>query len=135
LLYAPGHLRVTLDLFLMGVFGGFYIVPLYALVQSRTEQSHVARVIAANNILNAVFMVAGAFAAIALLELDYSVTQILLAASLLNAVVAIYIYSLVPEFLMRFMVGMLIPSVYRLQKSGLERIPETGPAILVCNHV
>ena len=135
LLYAPGHLHVTLDLFLMGVFGGFYIVPLYALVQSRTEQSHVARVIAANNILNAVFMVAGAFAAIALLELDYSVTQILLAASLLNAVVAIYIYSLVPEFLMRFMVWMLIHSVYRLQKSGLERIPETGPAILVCNHV
>jgi len=135
LFYAPGHLRVTLDLFMMGVFGGFYIVPLYALVQSRTERSHVARVIAGNNILNAVFMVAGALAAIALIELDFSVTQILLAASLLNAVVAIYIYSLVPEFLMRFMVWMLVHSVYRLQKSGLERIPETGPAILVCNHV
>ncbi|HEU0290751.1 MAG TPA: 1-acyl-sn-glycerol-3-phosphate acyltransferase, partial [Burkholderiales bacterium] len=54
---------------------------------------------------------------------------------LLNAVVAIYIYTLVPEFLMRFLVWLLIHSVYRLEKSGLENIPDEGPVLLVCNHV
>jgi 1-acyl-sn-glycerol-3-phosphate acyltransferase len=49
--------------------------------------------------------------------------------------VAIYIYALVPEFLMRFIVWLLIHSIYRLRKVGLERIPDEGPAIVVCNHV
>jgi len=129
------HLRAVGDLLLTGVFGGFYIVPLYALVQSRTESSHISRVVAGNNILNAFFMVIGALAAIGMLELGWSVTEILLAAAVLNAFVALYIYTLVPEFLMRFMVWILIHSVYRLRKSGLERIPQSGPAVLVCNHV
>ncbi len=129
------YLRVTLDLLLMGAFGGFYIVPLYALIQSRTERSHVSRVIAANNILNALFMVIGAVVAIIMIQLGLGVTQILLAAAVMNAAVALYIYNLVPEFLMRFMAWLVIHSVYRLQKSGLERIPEEGPAVLVCNHV
>jgi 1-acyl-sn-glycerol-3-phosphate acyltransferase len=129
------YLRVAGDLLLTGIFGGFYIVPLYALIQSRTPRSHVSRVVAGNNILNALFMAIGAVAAIAMIKLGFSVPEILLAAAAMNAVVAIYIYTLVPEFLMRFMVWMLIHSVYRLSKSGLERIPEEGPAILVCNHV
>jgi len=134
-LLAGPHLRVAADLFFIGAFGGFYIVPLYALIQSRTDPGHVSRVIAGNNILNAFFMVAGAAIAIALIRLGFSVTQILLAAALMNAVVAAYIYTLVPEFLMRFMVWMLIHSVYRLEKTGLDRIPDEGPAVLVCNHV
>src|SRR6185436_4135570 len=134
-LFSGPYLSVVADLFLMGAFGGFYVVPLYALIQSRTETKHVSRVVAGNNILNAFFMVAGAGIAIALIKLGFSVTEILLAAALMNAVVAGYIYTLVPEFLMRFMVWMLIHTVYRLEKSGLERIPDDGPAILVCNHV
>ena len=55
--------------------------------------------------------------------------------ALLNAVVAVYIYTLVPEFLMRFLCWMLIHSVYRLRKEGIENIPEAGPALLTCNHV
>ena len=132
---AGGAARVYLDLFLTGAFGGMYIVPLYALVQSRTEPGHVSRVVAGNNILNALFMVVGAAAAIALLEAGVSVSGILLAAALMNAAVALFIYTLVPEFLMRFMAWIVIHSVYRLAKSGLERVPEDGPAVLVCNHV
>jgi 1-acyl-sn-glycerol-3-phosphate acyltransferase len=135
MLFSSPYLRVVADLFLMGAFGGFYIVPLYALIQSRTEKSHVSRVVAGNNILNAFFMVAGAAVAIGLIKLGLSVTEILLAAAVMNAVVAGYIYTLVPEFLMRFMVWMLIHSVYRLEKSGLDRIPDEGPCVLVCNHV
>jgi len=129
------HWRILLDLALIGVFGGFYIVPLYALIQSRGERSHQSRIIAGNNILNALFMVVSAGMAIGLLKIGFSIPQIFLATALLNAVVAIYIFTLVPEFLMRFLVWLLIHSVYRLEKSGLENIPAKGSAVLVCNHV
>ena len=127
--------RTYLDLFLMGVFGGFYIVPLYALIQSRTPKSHLSRVVAGNNILNAVFMAVGALFAIAMIRMGFSVTAILLAAALLNALVAVYIYTLVPEFLMRFMVWVLVHTLYRVRRAGLERVPDDGPAVIVCNHV
>lgn len=130
-----GHWRILGDLLLIGVFGGFYIVPLYALIQSRSEASHRSRVIAGNNILNALFMVAAALLAIALFHLGLTIPQLFLITALLNAMVAIYIYTLVPEFLMRFLIWLLIHSVYRLEKSGLDNIPEEGPAVLVCNHV
>jgi 1-acyl-sn-glycerol-3-phosphate acyltransferase len=129
------HWHMLVDLLLIGMFGGFYIVPLYALVQSRSDPAHQSRVIAGNNILNALFMVVSALLTIALLKVGLTIPHVFLATALLNAVVAIYIYTLVPEFLMRFLVWLLIHSVYRLEKSGLEKIPEKGPAVLVCNHV
>jgi hypothetical protein len=127
--------RVFIDLLLLGTFGGFYIVPLYALIQTRTDAKRVSRVVAGNNIFNALFMVAGALAAIAMLKAGLGVLEILLAAALMNALVAIYIFTLVPEFLMRFMVWILIHSVYRVRKSGVEHIPDEGAAVVVCNHV
>ena len=129
------HWRVLIDLVLIGVFGGFYIVPLYALIQTRSEKSHRSRVIAGNNILNALFMVVAALLAIGLFKAGLTIPQLFLVTALMNAAVAVYIYTLVPEFLMRFLVWLLIHSVYRLEKSGLDRIPEAGPAVLVCNHV
>jgi hypothetical protein len=131
----PGHWRILTDLALIGVFGGFYIVPLYALIQTRSDKNHRSRVIAGNNILNALFMVAAAVLAIALFKAGLTIPQLFLVVALLNAAVAVYIYTLVPEFLMRFLVWLLIHSVYRLEKSGLDHIPEEGPALLVCNHV
>ncbi|HEX7953904.1 MAG TPA: MFS transporter, partial [Burkholderiales bacterium] len=130
----PGSWRVALDLFLIGMFGGFYIVPLYALIQTRCEASHRSRVIAANNILNALFMVVAAGLAVAALEAGMTIPQLLLLTGLLNAAVAIYIYALVPEFLLRFIDWMLVHSIYRLKVSGAQNIPEDGPALLVCNH-
>jgi 1-acyl-sn-glycerol-3-phosphate acyltransferase len=134
-LAAPHTWRVFLDLFLVGAFGGFYIVPLYALIQSRSEPRQRSRIIAANNILNALFMVAAAAIAVGLFAAGLSIPQLILVLALMNAAVALYIYRLVPEFLMRFMVWLLIHSVYRLKKLNLERIPDEGAAILVCNHV
>jgi 1-acyl-sn-glycerol-3-phosphate acyltransferase len=132
----PGAWRVIMDLVLMAMFSGFYIVPLFAMIQSRTEPARRSRVIAANNILNALFMVVASLLAIALLNLaGFSVTELLLFTALLNAVVALYIYTLVPEFLMRFLSWLLIHVLYRLDVKGLERVPETGPALIVCNHV
>ena len=102
------HWRLLADLTLIGVFGGFYIVPLYALVQTRSETSHRSRVIAGNNVLNALFVVAAALIAIGLVELGLSIPQIFLAVALFNAVVAITIYALVPEFLVRFRIWLLM---------------------------
>lgn len=130
----PGSWRVLFDLAMIATFSGFYIVPLYAMIQSRSEPSHQARIIAGNNIMNAFFMVLASGLAILCLELGFTIPQLFLLTGILNALVAIYIFRLVPEFLMRFLVWLLIHTVYRLDKSGLDHIPEEGPAVVVCNH-
>lgn len=135
-LVQSSHWRILADLMLLGLFGGFYIVPLYALIQTRSEKSHQSRVIAANNILNALFMVVSAGVSMVLFHFGLSIPQLFLATALFNAVVAIYIYSLVPEFLLRFIVWILVHSIYRLDCQGVEeRVPESGGALIVCNHV
>ncbi len=131
----PGAWRILLDLGLIGVAGGLFIVPLYALVQQRSRREIVSRVIGANSILNALFMVAAAALAGVALQLGMTIPQVLLMTAVLNAFVALYIYSLVPEFLLRFLAWVLVTFVYRLRKSGIENIPERGPALLICNHV
>jgi len=131
----PAHWRVAADLLLIGLFGGFYIVPLYALIQERSAPSHRSRIIAANNILNALFMVASAGLAIALLAAGLSIPELFLVTALMNAAVALFIYGLVPEFLMRFLAWLLIHTMYRVDKEGLERIPEEGACVVACNHV
>ncbi len=135
LLAEAGIWRVLFDLVMLGVFGGFFIVPLYALVQIRSEPAFRARIIAANNILNALFMVVGALGAAALLAAGVAIPTLFLIAAVLNAAVAIYIYGLVPEFLLRFVAWLLVNAIYRLRVSGLAHIPLDGPAVLVANHV
>ncbi|MNF74764.1 Bifunctional protein Aas [compost metagenome] len=134
-----GHAQawwVLLDILGLGVFGGFYIVPLYALIQSRTVENERARVIAANNILNALFMVVSAIFTIVLLSvMQLSIAQLFLVVSLLNVAVNAYIFKIVPEFSMRFMIWLLSHSMYRVQHRDLEQIPDEGAALLVCNHV
>lgn len=127
--------RIGVDLFLIALFSGFFIVPLNALVQQRSEPSHCSRVIAANNILNALFMVISAVWMMFLYRIGWKDPQIFLLIALLNAAVATFIYKLIPEFLMRFIIWMLVHTVYDLKATGLENIPETGAALVVCNHV
>jgi 1-acyl-sn-glycerol-3-phosphate acyltransferase len=129
------HWRVLADLFLLAMFGGFYSVPLYALIQSRSEPSHRARIIAANNILNSLFMIVSAVMAMALSNAGVGIPGIFLTTALLNIVVAAYIYTLVPEFLLRFIAWVLVHTFYRVRLVNVERIPVEGPAVLVCNHV
>jgi len=131
----PGGWRILIDLMLIGAFGGFYSVPLYAMVQERADRQHLSRIIAANNILNAFFMVAASIMAIALLYLGLSIPQLFLVLAVLNAVVAIYIFGLLPEFLVRFLAWILISLLYRIRTTGVENIPHRGAAVLVCNHV
>ena len=127
--------RVLFDLFAIGFFGGFFVVPLYVLMQSRSAPELRARIIAANNILNALFMVAGALAAGALLGLGVSIPVLFGIAAVCNALVAVFVCRQVPDYFVRFLASLLIHGVYRLDKRGLENIPDSGPAVLICNHV
>ena len=129
------HWRVMLDLALLSLFAGLYSVPMYALIQLRSQPTHRARIIAANNILNALFMIASSVIAGALLGAHFSIPQIFLFTGLANAVVAFYIFMLVPEYFLRFVAWLASFFVYRFKVVGDEHIPTEGPAILTCNHV
>ena len=130
-----GHWRVMADLALLSLFAGLYSVPMYALIQLRSQPSHRARIIAANNILNALFMIASSIIVGVLLKAGLSIPQVFLVIGLLNAVVAFYIFMLVPEYLLRFVAFLVTRFVYRFKVRGDEHIPVSGAAILVCNHV
>jgi 1-acyl-sn-glycerol-3-phosphate acyltransferase len=133
----PGAWRVLLDLGMIGVFGGLYLVPLFALVQGRTPKAEVSRVIAGNNIVNAVFIVAAAGSGLVAQKLlHWTIPQFYLAIAIANGLVALYIFSLVPEFLMRFVAWVLTHLLYRAKAIGIdENVPDDGPALVVCNHV
>ena len=131
----PAHWRVMFDLLMLSLFAGLYSVPMYALIQLRSAPTHRARIIAANNILNAVFMIASSLIAGTMLKSGFSIPQIFLAVGLANAVVAGYIFLLVPEYLLRFVAWVLTRIVYRFKVTGDQHIPSDGPAILVANHV
>jgi 1-acyl-sn-glycerol-3-phosphate acyltransferase len=134
-LAAPAHWRVMADLALLSLFAGLYSVPMYALIQLRSQPSHRARIIAANNILNALFMIVSSLGVGALLSANFTIPQVFLITGLLNAVVAFYIFMLVPEYLLRFVAFIVTRLVYRFKVRGDEHIPTQGAALLVCNHV
>ncbi len=131
----PRAWRIVLDLALLAFFAGLYSVPLYALIQTRADRSRVARIVAANNILNALFMVVASLLASALLAAGLTIPQLFFVTALMNAAVAIYIYRLVPEFLLRFLAWMLAHTLYRVRSINTDAIPVEGAAVLACNHV
>jgi len=131
----PAHWRVMADLALLSLFAGIYSVPMYALIQLRSPATHRARIIAANNILNALFMVVSSLGVGALLSAGLTIPEVFLVVGLLNVVVAGYIFLLVPEYLLRFVAFILTRCIYRFKVRGDEHIPASGAAILVCNHV
>ncbi len=131
----PPHWRVMADLGLLSLFAGLYSVPMYALIQMRSQASHRARIIAANNILNALFLIGSSILVGTLIKLGLTVPQVFLFVGLLNAIVALYIFLLVPEYLLRFVAFVTARLIYRFKVRGDEHIPTEGAAILVCNHV
>lgn len=134
-LATSGSYRILADLGLLSGFAGLFSVPLYALIQARSEPTHRARIFAASNILGALFMIASAALSVALLKGGASISTIFLVVGIMNAVVALYIFLLVPEFLLRFISWVVANLMYRFKIRGDERIPEHGAALLTCNHV
>jgi 1-acyl-sn-glycerol-3-phosphate acyltransferase len=134
-LASPAHWRVLFDLFALSLSAGLYSVPMYALIQLRAPASHRARIIAANNILNAVFMIASSLIVGALLAMGVTIPQVFGLTALANLAVALYIFLLVPEYLLRFIAFIASRLVYRFKVRGDEHIPTEGAAIIACNHV
>lgn len=128
-------IRISLDIFFLSIFGGCYIVPLRTLIQQRSAAAHRASVIAASNIVNALFMVVSALFLVLLHQVNIPVPYIFAILALLNAAIALYIYLLIPEFLYRLLCYLLANVSYRLKIEGEEHIPETGPVVLASNHV
>ncbi len=147
-LQQAGSWRIVIDLTGIGLFTGFFVVPLFALIQSRTPKNELSRVIAGMNIQNAGFIVLAAMLGVLLQMKElvigglripmpgWTIPQVFLALAIANAVVAIWIFTIVPEFLMRFLSWVLVRTLYRLRLHGIEKnVPDEGPALLVCNHV
>lgn len=133
----PGSTRIVVDLLGIGAFTGLFVVPLFALVQSRTPKDELSRVIGALNIQNSAFVVGASLLCLALRQwAGWSIPQLFLALAVANTLVALWIFSIVPEFLMRFLSWVLVRALYRLRVRGIEEhVPDEGPALLVCNHV
>ncbi len=130
------HYRVMMDLFFTGLSGGVFIVPLYAFIQSRAKAEECARSIAANNIMNALFMVVSALLSIFVLSvLERSVLELFAIIAIGNFLVAMYVYRQVPEFTQRFISYLLSHCLYRVSVDGRQHIPEKGAALIVANHV
>jgi 1-acyl-sn-glycerol-3-phosphate acyltransferase len=136
-LQQPGAWRVVWDLAGIGLFAGFFVVPLFALIQGRTPRGELSRVIAGMNIQNAVFIVLAAVGGVALQQLlGWSIPTLFLALGVASIVVALWIFTIVPEFAMRFVSWLLVRALYRLRVRGVEQhVPDEGPALIVCNHV
>jgi 1-acyl-sn-glycerol-3-phosphate acyltransferase len=133
-LQTPGGLAICACVFFFCLFSGFFIVPLYTLIQQRSDPQTRARVIAGNNIVNAVFMVAALAATAWLRGLHFTLPQVFGVAALFNMVVAIYIYTLIPEFGVRFIAYLMAHFFYRLKVIGEDKIPHDGGLILAANH-
>jgi len=130
------NFRLLLDFLMIGVFGGLYTVPLYAMIQQRSDPKSLSRVIASLNIMNALFMTVAALLGILLLSvIGITIPQLFLLLALMNIVVALYIYTTIPEFTMRFLIWVITHTMYRVTTRNLDQIPDEGPAVLVCNHV
>jgi len=131
----PNSWRVLVDIAFIGIFGGIYTVPLYSLVQQRSDEKHLSRIIAGNNILNALFMVVSGLFSMVLLANNYSIPQLFLITGIINILVAIYVFTKAPEFIARFITWCLINSIYRIRQLNLSSIPKKGGCVLACNHV
>jgi len=135
IMHWPGAWWVVVNLTMIAFSAGLFIVPLYAFLQTRSDESQRSRVIAVNNIYNSIFMVGAGLVGMAMFHFGFTVLQIFKVAAVLNIFATIYILSVMPEFFLRLVSWLLVHSVYRVKKQGIANIPKEGPALLVCNHV
>ena len=98
------NIRILIDLTMIGVSGGFFIVPLYAAIQERGDTDRLSRQIASNNIYNALFMVVAAVFAMILVSINVTIPEMFLIVAIMNLVIVIALFIVVPEFLIKFLI-------------------------------
>ena len=132
----PAAWRILADLTAISVCGGIFIVPLYAILQWRSEAAQRARTVAANNIVNALFMVVGAAGATLMLLAEMSVPDIFLVVASFNGVVAIYVCGLLPDAIVKAALAAVLRILYRVKVRGTDNLKKAGKrAVIVANHV
>lgn len=128
--------RIVIDLLCISICGGLYTVPLYAILQHRSEAAHRARVIASNNIMNAAFMVIAATTTMLMLKLGFSVKHVFLVLAIGNGVVALFICKLLPQVLLRGFFHWILKFFYGVKVKGLENYQQAGSrVVIIANHV
>ncbi len=131
-LYESKHYRLMFDLFMVGVSGGLFIVPLYAFIQARTKEGECAQAIAANNILNALFMVVSAVVSMILLGiLSWSIAELFLLLAITNLAVGLYLYVKLPELGSKFIGYLHSLLIHPVTVIGRDLIPKTEAALLI----
>ena len=127
--------RIIVDLLIVAISGGIYIVPLYAIVQQRSDETHRARNIASNNIMNALFMVISAAGTVLMLNWGFTIPQVFLTMAVLNAAVGVYITKLLPGAMIKAIIAWLLDVFYRVEIKDLENYHKAGDRVLiVANH-
>ncbi len=134
--YNARLLLTGLNLSVLGVFAGFYFVPLNAYVQQRSPSKTRGETIGVLNFITFCGVLVGAVG-VAVLSMVFKMNPavIFVALGILTAAVTVYICRAVPDFLIRFVVWLTTHTVYRFRVVGRENGPREGPALLVCNHV
>jgi acyl-[acyl-carrier-protein]-phospholipid O-acyltransferase/long-chain-fatty-acid--[acyl-carrier-protein] ligase len=134
--FGGSHLGVLLTVITsgIGIAGGIYSVPLYALMQHRSPVDQRGRVISANNIMNALFMVAGAVGAIGIAAVDPRPAALLGVLGVANLAVSIYMVWLIPESVIQTVVRLVLRIIFRVRVRGSGNFPASGPRLVIANH-
>ncbi|MFK8039859.1 MAG: MFS transporter [Rickettsiaceae bacterium] len=134
--------RIVIDLFGMAVIGGIYLVPLFAVMQYFTSPSHRSRVIAINNLINSLFMVASTVILSALFYFNFSVPSAILFISICNIFVSYIIYKLTPEadnvlhYCFKWIFRILFDFLYKIEINGISNFHKAGKrVVIIANHV
>jgi MFS family permease len=133
-LATPSGIQISFCLLMIAVFGGFFTVPLYTMMQQASPDDKRSRIIAANNVINSFFMLASGGMVMVMSSQGLGIPFQYAVLAVMNIAVAFYIYQLMPSFMWRFVVWIVTNIMYRYTVVGLENIPKKGPAVIVCNH-
>jgi acyl-[acyl-carrier-protein]-phospholipid O-acyltransferase/long-chain-fatty-acid--[acyl-carrier-protein] ligase len=133
---APSYWLSAACLLALGFSGGFYAVPLNAYLQQKADENERGRLLAAAGFLtNLGVLLAASMGWLLSDQLGFSPADVILTVGVLSAVVTVYILTLVPDFLIRFLLWLLTHTIYRIRIEGGRHVPFRGPALLVCNHI
>jgi len=127
--------RIAFNLFLFSLFGGIYIVPLYAFMQAKSDVTQRSRIIAANNIINSLFMVVASLIAAVLLDIGITIPGLFKLIAIANLCVAIYICKLLPEEIIRTVLKAIFKFCFRVEIKGIEHYQNCSKrTVIIANH-
>ena len=133
---APANWRILFDVWMVSLCGGLFVVPLNAIIQHYTDEKQRARIIAGSAILDAIFIFGSAVLSAYLILKGWEIRELFFAFALMNAVVAIYICKLLPDYLFKSFLQGVFKLLYKVEVKGLENFEKAGDrVVIVSNHV